>query len=156
PSLMQPKSGAFCQEALLASAPPRGYHNFTSLAFCRGSHMPSRYSIMFFVVTGGGIFFALSRLAAADDRPTPEQVFQKRIVPIFQSPDPSSCTQCHLSGVDLKNYILPSSEKTFLSLRDQGLIDLKKPDDSKILRLIAMSEADKGGANLVHEKTRKA
>jgi hypothetical protein len=118
--------------------------------------MRYRYPLLLFVVTAGVIFFALSRRAAADDRPTPEQVFQKRIVPIFQSPDPSSCTQCHLSGVDLKNYILPSSEKTFLSLRDQGLIDLKKPDDSKILRLIAMSEADKGGANLVHEKTRKA
>jgi hypothetical protein len=98
----------------------------------------------------------VERLQAADDKPTPDQVFEKRVVPIFKSPNPSSCTQCHLSGVDLKNYILPSSEKTFLSLRDQGLIDLKKPEDSKILRLINMSEADKGGANLIHEKIRKA
>jgi hypothetical protein len=92
----------------------------------------------------------------ADDQPTPEQVFEKRIMPIFKSPNPSSCTQCHLSGVDLNNYILPSSEKTFLSLRDQGLVDLKKPENSKILRLINMNEADKSGANLIHEKTRKA
>src|SRR5579872_7498293 len=83
---------------------------------------------------------------AISAEPTAEQVFERRIVPIFKSPDPSSCVQCHLSGVDLKNYILPSSEKTFLSLRDQGLVDLDKPENSKILRLINMSEADKGGA----------
>jgi hypothetical protein len=107
--------------------------------------------------------FAMSAVAllglaclAADDRPTPQQVFEKRIAPIFKSPNPSSCTQCHLSGVDLKNYILPSSEKTFLSLRDQGLVDVKKPEDSKILRLINMGDADRTGANLIHEKTRKA
>ncbi len=47
----------------------------------------------------------------------------------LQSPNPSSCAQCHLATVDLKNYILPSHEKTFLSLRDQGLIDMDNPDE---------------------------
>ena len=53
--------------------------------------------------------------------PTPAEVFDQRIMPIFRSQDPSSCVQCHLSSVDLKEYILPSSEATFASLRDQGL-----------------------------------
>ncbi len=83
-------------------------------------------------------------------------VFEKRILPIFKSPDPSSCVQCHLAGVDLKNYIRPTHEETFVSLRDQGLIDLDAPAKSKILALIQMSEADKAGAALVHEKNRKA
>ena len=48
-------------------------------------------------------------------------MFAARIEPIFKSPDPSSCVQCHLASVDLKNYIRPSSRETFLSLRDQGL-----------------------------------
>src|SRR5271156_6110674 len=110
--------------------------------------MPSRlFAIVFALI-------AVSRMHA--DTPTPEQVFEKRILPIFKSSNPSSCTQCHLSGVELKNYILPSSAKTFLSLRDQGMVDLKKPEDSKILRLINMNEADKKGANLIHEKMRKA
>lgn len=77
-------------------------------------------------------------------------------MPIFRSPDPSSCTQCHLAGVDLKNYIRPSHEKTFLSLRDQGLIDLEKPEQSKILRLINMREEDRKGAALINEDLRKA
>jgi hypothetical protein len=86
----------------------------------------------------------------------PQQVFERRIVPIFKSPNPSSCVQCHLSGVDLKNYIQPTSEKTFLSLRDQGLIDLDKPEASKILRLINMREERRDGPNLIHEKARQA
>src|SRR6185295_3692758 len=91
--------------------------------------------------------------AAGDDGPTPAAIFEKRILPIFKSPQPSSCVDCHLAGVDLKNYILPSHEKTFLSLRDQGLIDLAKPDESRILRLISMS--DNKGAALISEKVRK-
>ena len=93
--------------------------------------------------------------ASADGEPRPGEIFEKRIMPIFKSPNPSSCTQCHLAGVDLKNYILPSHEKTFVSLRDQGLISLEKPEDSKILRLINMGESNKG-AQLISEKVRKA
>jgi hypothetical protein len=92
----------------------------------------------------------------AEESATPQQVFEKRILPIFKSPDPSSCVQCHLAAVDLKNYILPSHEKTFVSLRDQGLIDLDKPEKSKILTLIQMGTEDRSGAALIHQKTRQA
>ena len=87
----------------------------------------------------------------------PEAVFAQRLKPIFQSPHPSSCVQCHLSSVDLKNYILPSSRDTFLSLRDQGLIDTKRPKDSKILHLISMGDRDADGrSRRIHAKTRQA
>jgi hypothetical protein len=85
-----------------------------------------------------------------------EKIFEQRIVPIFKSSDPSSCTQCHLGGVDLKNYIKPTSSDTFTSLRDQGLIDLDHPDQSKILTLIKMGEKDSPEAALIHEKARNA
>ena len=87
---------------------------------------------------------------------TPAEVFEKRIVPIFKSPNPSSCVQCHLAGVDIKDYILPDAEKTFRSLRDQGLIDLDAPEKSKIVKLIDMGGAGAKAANAVHAKTRKA
>jgi hypothetical protein len=93
--------------------------------------------------------------AFGQDAATPAQVFEKRILPIFKSPKPSSCIDCHLSGVDLKNYIHPSHEKTFLSLRDQGMIDLNNPDGSRILRLIGMG-SETPGAALINEKVRKA
>lgn len=63
-------------------------------------------------------------------------VFTKRILPIFQAAKPSSCTECHLSGVELTDYIDPSQEKTFASLVSVGLIDVEQPDDSKILKFI--------------------
>jgi hypothetical protein len=96
----------------------------------------------------------MAGVSVADGDPKPSEIFEKRIMPIFKSPNPSSCTQCHLAGVDLKNYILPSHEKTFISLRDLGLINLDRPEDSKILRLINMGETSKG-AQLISEKVRK-
>src|SRR5262245_2707990 len=95
-------------------------------------------------------------LTLADDaKLRPKEVFEKRRMPIFKSPNPSSCVQCHLSGVDLKDYILPSHEDTFASLRDRGLIDLDAPEKSKILALIQMGEGEKG-ATAIQEKARKA
>jgi hypothetical protein len=108
--------------------------------------------LLFLIVT-----VAAPRVAGAEDKSdlSPQQVFEKRILPIFKSPDPSSCVQCHLAGVDLKNYILPTCEKTFASLRDQGLIDLDRPAKSRILALIAMGEKE-GDASLIRQKVRKA
>lgn len=84
-------------------------------------------------------------------------LFRERIMPIFRSPKPSSCVQCHLASVDLKDYIQPSHEQTFASLRDQGLIDLKHPKQSKILDLISMGDQDLDrGARLIHKRTRDA
>src|SRR4051812_21266404 len=88
--------------------------------------------------------FSPLRNAFSADEPTAKEVFEKRLLPIFKSPNPSSCAQCHLAGVDLKNYLLPSHEDTFASLRDQGLIDLDRPEKSKILALIRMGESEKG------------
>ena len=86
--------------------------------------------------------FVLSKASVATDASYQNalEIFERRIVPIMKSPNPSSCSECHLSGVDLKDYIQESPEKTFVSLRDQGLISLEAPSKSKILDLIRMSE----------------
>jgi hypothetical protein len=63
-------------------------------------------------------------------------IFQKRILPIFQAQRPSSCTECHLSGVELKDYIRPTQEATFASLVAAGLVDVENVDRSKILEFI--------------------
>ena len=78
-------------------------------------------------------------------------VFEKRILPIFQAAKPSSCTECHLSGVELADYIQPSQEKTFASLVSVGLIDVEKPDDSKILRFISRRPEE---PNLITDEVR--
>lgn len=100
------------------------------------------------------VVFALAHsVRAADD---PVKVFEERILPIFKSPDPSSCVRCHLAAVDLKNYILPSAKDTFFALREQGLIDLAKPENSKILTLINRGADDPKAAGLISAKRQKA
>ena len=93
------------------------------------------------------VLFALAPATRAADDPV--KVFEERILPIFKSPDPSSCVRCHLAAVDLKNYILPSAKDTFLALREQGLIDLDKPENSKILALINRGANDPKAAGLI-------
>lgn len=79
-------------------------------------------------------------------------VFQKRILPIFQSKQPTSCTECHLSGVDLKDYIHPEQAKTFASLAEAGLVDVKHPEKSKILDFISRRPKE---PTLITEKIRQ-
>ena len=67
------------------------------------------------------------------------ELFTRRITPILKSPNASSCSECHLSGVDLKNYIGDSQEQTFAALREAGLIDVDRPDESKLLKFIYRS-----------------
>lgn len=108
-------------------------------------------------MTARGVFLVIwlaASVTMADDAAT--KVFEQRLLPIFKSDQPSSCVQCHLAGVDLKNYIKPSSDDTFRSLRDQGLVNFDKPEQSKILKLINMKDTDNPGANLLHAKTREA
>lgn len=64
------------------------------------------------------------------------RIFQQRIVPILNAKNPSSCSECHLSGVDLKDYIRDDQVQTFAALRDGGLIDVQQPDKSKLLAFI--------------------
>lgn len=108
------------------------------------------------LVAAAACFTTASAAFSASDS-SPEDLFNARILPIFKSPNPSSCVQCHLSSVDLKDYILPSSEQTFASLRAQELVNVDAPEKSKILELISMGEKDSDkGAKMIHEEMRKA
>src|SRR5687767_8736678 len=79
-------------------------------------------------------------------------LFRQRITPILQAKNPSSCSECHLSGVDLKDYIGQTQEETFASLRDAGLVNMQKPEDSKLLAFIARKPEK---TSLVSDKVRQ-
>lgn len=64
-------------------------------------------------------------------------VFTRRILPILNSATPSSCAECHLSGVDLKDYIRPNQAETFAALVKGGMIDAQHPLKSKLLEFIS-------------------
>lgn len=93
---------------------------------------------------------ALASISVADDS---LQVFERRILPILNSKKPSSCSECHLSGVDLKDYIRPNQAETFAALRTAGLIDVKSPDKSKLLEFIARAPKQPG---LIKPEVRQA
>jgi hypothetical protein len=81
------------------------------------------------------------------------EIFERRMLPILKSSKSSSCSECHFGGVDLRNYILENQTDMFAALRDQGLIDIKNPDESKILQFIAR-HTDK--TDELTERVRKA
>lgn len=118
--------------------------------------MATRFSLHYIWVLAIFTFNTFPDLAQAQEkecreiRPaeSPARIFEKRIIPIFKSPNPSSCVQCHLADIDLKDYILPDAEKTFRSLRDQGLIDLENPERSKIVKLIERGNEVKTKASI--------
>jgi hypothetical protein len=87
-------------------------------------------------VAAGAAVLAAASMDAPD---TSRALFDRRIAPILRSPNPSSCADCHLSGVDLKDYVRSTEAETFAALRDGGMIDLKSPHDSHLLKLIRMS-----------------
>ena len=57
-----------------------------------------------------GLLLAPMAVTRAAD---PKEVFERRILPIFKSPNPSSCTECHLAGVDLKIGRMRRSKTSF-------------------------------------------
>ena len=63
-------------------------------------------------------------------------IFSSRILPILKSDSASSCTECHFAGVELRDFILEDQAKTFASLKSTGMINVDRPDESKILRFI--------------------
>ena len=94
---------------------------------------------------------------ASDSTSDALAVFEQRIMPIFKSANPSSCVQCHLASVDIKDYILPSHVDTFVALREQELINVEDPEASKILQLIQRGEDDLDAmSRRIHAKTREA
>jgi cytochrome c553 len=102
----------------------------------------------------GPILFVLNLLTVAPTHAADSalDLFRQRITPIMQAKNPSSCSECHLSGVDLKDYIGKTQEETFASLRDAGLVDVKKPAESKLLAFIARKPEK---TSLVSDKVRQ-
>ncbi len=105
---------------------------------------------MFLSALIAACLLSLFGAAAAEDS---LQVFERRILPILNSKKPSSCSECHLSGVDLKDYIRPSQAETFAALRDRGAYQCRVPDKSKLLEFIARAPKQPG---LIKPEVRKA
>jgi hypothetical protein len=63
-------------------------------------------------------------------------LFQRKIAPLLADDRPSTCNQCHLSGIDLKSVVSDSPCSTMACMVDQGMVNLQQPDESLILTWI--------------------
>lgn len=70
---------------------------------------------------------------------SPSEIYQRRVIPLLRSDTSSSCSECHLGGVNLKEFLYEDQQRTFAELRSRGWIDVEHPERSKLLSLIARS-----------------
>jgi hypothetical protein len=68
---------------------------------------------------------------------SPAEIYQRRVIPLLQSSQASSCSECHLQGVKLDDFLSTDPKKSFASLRSLGWIDVDHPAESKLLQFIA-------------------
>ncbi len=69
---------------------------------------------------------------------SPSEIYQRRVIPLLQSAQASSCSECHFQGIKLNDFLSSDPKSTFASLRARGWIDTENPSESKLLRFIAM------------------
>ncbi|MCA9655239.1 MAG: hypothetical protein H6712_12200 [Myxococcales bacterium] len=70
---------------------------------------------------------------------TPEQgldLYERRIAPLLEDDRPSTCNQCHLSGVDLGLFLQATPCETMACMVEEGIVDLDSPTDSVVLAWI--------------------
>jgi hypothetical protein len=72
---------------------------------------------------------------------TPAEIYQQRIIPLLQSGS-NRCSQCHLSGIDLRSILSEDPAATFASLRARGWVDVDEPARSKFLDFVARQSED--------------
>lgn len=67
-------------------------------------------------------------------------LYERRIKPLVDGSQPSSCNQCHLSGVDLSIYVQSDPCQTMACMVKQGMVDLQAPEKSKVLAQIKLAK----------------
>jgi hypothetical protein len=73
---------------------------------------------------------------------TPGELFAQRIEPLLAQDRPSTCNQCHLSGIELGSFARDTPCETMACLTEQGLVDLEAPEKSLILSWIKRASPD--------------
>lgn len=87
--------------------------------------------------------------AAGCDTPEIDQVctedgqdalYERYIEPLVTGGQPSSCNQCHLSGVDLSMYVRDTPCDSMACLVDSGMVNLEDPASSELLAQILLAD----------------
>lgn len=60
------------------------------------------------------------------------ELYTRKIEPILKDDHPTSCNQCHLSGIDLSIFVKDTPCQTMACMSQLGLVDLTQPAQSKV------------------------
>lgn len=71
-----------------------------------------------------------------------DEVYARRIQPLLESSQTSSCNQCHLSGIDLSMFARGSACQSMACLEQLGLVNFGDPDASVLLTWIERASPD--------------
>ncbi len=63
-------------------------------------------------------------------------IYSRRVLPLLRTPTGSSCKECHFSGVELNDVFSENEAGTFAALKAAGWVNVKNPDQSKLLTFI--------------------
>lgn len=67
---------------------------------------------------------------------SPSLLFEQRIAPILADDRPTSCNECHLSGINLGQFVRSTPCETMACMKEQELVDFEHPEQSLVLRWI--------------------
>ena len=70
------------------------------------------------------------------------ELYARYIEPLVTGGQPSSCNQCHLSGVDLSMYVQDTPCQSMACMVEQGMVDLEDPANSAVLAQILMADPE--------------
>lgn len=68
------------------------------------------------------------------------ELYTEYVEPFVSGQVPSSCSQCHMTGIDISIYAQDTACDTMACMVDMGAADLEQPADSEILAQIGMGD----------------
>jgi hypothetical protein len=69
-----------------------------------------------------------------------QALYDQRIAPLLAEDRPSTCNECHLSGVDLGLFVQDSPCQTMACMLEKGLVDFDQPAASVVLQWIERAD----------------
>ncbi|MBC8071219.1 MAG: hypothetical protein IAG13_23035 [Deltaproteobacteria bacterium] len=69
-------------------------------------------------------------------------IYERRIRPLFEDDHPSTCNECHLSGIELARYAQVDECQTMACMVEEGIVDLHDPEGSVVLDWIMRGTPD--------------
>lgn len=96
---------------------------------------------------------------AAPVDPPPSECNQERLTelyshyvePFVSGVVPSSCSQCHMTGIDISIYAQDNACDTMACMVDMGVVDLDQPSESEILDQILLGDPNSSVFNIASE-----